>query len=164
MINIQAGNEIFCENVSSPEHNYVKLWGFRTMPDGSFALIVYDADENEVLTAFSFTATGGILSPPIDSAADAAVNITSAFAGKTVFLNTLAAATAITTDTMVDPVEDGQVVTFIIDTFVAGSYTLVASNPGAGTVTMNALGEGVAVIRVGTVWRVLYLIGGATFV
>ena len=45
-----------------------------------------------------------------------------------------------------------------------GNYTAAASYAGAaGTVTMNAAGEGCELMRVGAVWLVLELTGGATF-
>lgn len=46
-----------------------------------------------------------------------------------------------------------------------GSYTLAASTADAtsGTVTLNAAGEGVDLVRIGGVWYVERLIGGSTF-
>ena len=46
-----------------------------------------------------------------------------------------------------------------------GSYTLAASTADAtsGTVTLNAAGEGVDLVRIGGTWYVERLIGGATF-
>lgn len=45
-----------------------------------------------------------------------------------------------------------------------GSYTLAATRGlTAGTVTLDAVGEGVDLLWDGTVWRVVTLLGGATF-
>lgn len=58
----------------------------------------------------------------------------------------------------------GHVVRVVITTFSAGSYTLACTRGStSGTVTLDALGEGALLVYSGSAWKLLELIGGATF-
>lgn len=60
---------------------------------------------------------------------------------------------------------NGSAIRVVLVAASGGSYTLAAQRPAgsAGTVTLDAAGEGVMLIRVGGAWIAMELIGGATF-
>lgn len=93
-------------------------------------------------------------------AADGALAITEA--DRTILLAASASGTKAATLTSA---RDGQRLSITLFARSGGSYTIAASTADgtAGTVTLDAAGEGVDLVRVGSTWYVERLIGTATF-
>lgn len=104
--------------------------------------------------------SGGMRTPHRELAADAALTLAQTDAGGTIELNITSGTTVVTMTALAA----GSEITVYAGIRSGGAYTLAATRGAtSGTVTIDAVGEGVIIKYNGSAWKVVSLLGGATF-
>ncbi len=145
----------------------VKRWSLVADADANMYLNRHDSTGALAEVAVTFDATNGTIRFATDTLAPATDAVPTIVAGtRRVLLNTTNGTKVILTDTSgTDAVQEGQIVTLLVEATASGGAYTLALTGGASfdLVTLDAVGENVTVMRVGSGWMAIGSGGGASF-